>query len=150
MRAITTVADHALAVAGEGPTWQQFIQYLSDAFEVGAGSLEVLAGKFPAGLELSAAAAEMHHSIARLLEYFQASGVVRPDVTANDLMQLLVMIRAVHLGTSVRTKALHRRYLSLLAVAFAASAASPLAEPPPTLDEITAAWEAGGHFGQSR
>jgi AcrR family transcriptional regulator len=141
MRAITGVARQAFEAARDDPSWDHFVQYLSSAFDVGAGSLEVLAGSFPAGAELSAAAHDMNTAIAVLLDHFQTHGVVRRDVTANDLMQLPVMVRAVVVGDPVRTAALHRRYVQLFATAFDAAARGYLTEPPPTWQEIHARWE---------
>jgi len=145
MRAITSEARSARNSAVDRP-WETFTAYLQDALDAGAGSLEVLAGSFPAGEELSAAAYEMNTAIGELVQFLQGAGVVRSDVTANDLMQLPVMIRAVRVGDDTRTAALHRRYLELLAPAFRAPAAAPLVapltEPPPTFQEIHSAWSA--------
>lgn len=144
MQAITTVARTALASAEDRP-WETFTTYLQDVFDAGAGSLEVLAGSFPAGQDLSAAANQMNTAIAELVRLLQGAGALRPDVTANDLMQLPVMVRAVRVGDHARTAALHRRYLQLLAPAFRAPGAAPLTEPPPTFQEIHSGWRATCH-----
>ena len=141
MQAITGVARQAFESAQDEPSWPHFVDYLNSAFDAGAGSLEVLAGRFAAGAELSAAAQDMNSAIAALLDHFQAHGVVRRDVTANDLMQLPVMIRAIAIGDPVRAAALHRRYVQLFAAAFHADANGDLTEPPPTWQEIHARWE---------
>jgi len=141
MQAITSQARRARDSAVDRP-WEAFTAYLQGAFDAGAGSLEVLAGSFPAGEELSAAAYEMNTAIGELVQFLQDAGVVRSDVTANDLMQLPVMVRAVRVGDDSRTAALHRRYLGLLAPAFRPPAVGPLTEPPPTFQEIHSAWSA--------
>ncbi len=144
MQAITMQARTALANAEDRP-WETFTAYLQGAFDAGAGSLEVLAGSFPAGEALSAAASEMNTAIGELVHFLQEAGVVRSDVTANDLMQLPVMIRAVRIGDDIRRAALHRRYLELLAPAFRAPAGAPLTKPPPTFQEIHSAWSTTSH-----
>ena len=50
------------------------------------------------------------------------------------------MLRAIRVGDPDRSNALRKRYIALFVPAFRAPRTSPLPGPPPTWQEIAAAW----------
>jgi hypothetical protein len=76
-----------------------------------------------------------------LLLRAQEAGVVRPDVTDEDLPMVYEQLTAVRLDDPARTAALRARYVELqLEGLRARSDASPLPGTAPTQDELGARW----------
>ena len=70
----------------------------------------------------------------------QAAGAVRDDITANDVGLFLEMLRAIRVGDPDRSDALRDRYIELFAPGVPRTRGSKLPGPPPTWQEIAAAW----------
>jgi AcrR family transcriptional regulator len=128
----------ALAAGDEGD-W--FADFMTAALDAGAGSLgAALAGTFTPTKELLAAARRLHEAVAAVLARAHADGVLREDVTQEDVNLIFEQVRAVRLGSEKRTAALQRRYLALALQALRAPGAAPLPGPAPSWKEIQQRW----------
>jgi hypothetical protein len=108
--------------------------------DAGAGSLRGLAGTFEADDDLNHVAQEMSALIQQVVERAQAAGAVRDDINANDVGRFWEMLRAIRIADPDRSDALRKRYIALFVPAFRAPGNGPLPGPPPTWQEIAAAW----------
>lgn len=123
----------------EADPWGAFTLFLSEALEVGAGSLSAFAGTFAAGDAANAAGRSMYERIDQLLTRSQQAGAVRSDMTAPDVLQLFEMLRAAHAGTPDRDATLRRRYIAMLSPALKPQDHS-ITEAPPTWYEVLQLW----------
>jgi AcrR family transcriptional regulator len=139
MNALTDLARRTLEVLDDDP-WHGFVAFIGDAIDAGAGSLRGLAGTFEADEDLNRVAERMSALIQEVLQRAQAAGAVRDDINANDIGRFFEMLRGIQVGDPVRSNTLRRRYIALFIPAFRAPAESPLPGPPPTWQEIAAAW----------
>jgi AcrR family transcriptional regulator len=139
MNALARAARDALVAVEQDP-WDGFVAFLHDAIGAGAGSLRGLAGTFVADEALNEVAREMAGLIQEVLTRAQAAGAVRDDINAHDVGLFWEMLRAIRIGDSDRSDALRGRYIDLFAPAFRAPGAGKLSGPPPTWQEIAAAW----------
>lgn len=139
MSALADLARRTIEVIDDDP-WEHFVAFIGDAIEAGAGSLRGLAGTFEADDDLNRVAQQMSRLIGEVLQRAQAAGAVRDDINANDVGRFFEMLRAIRVGDAERSNALRRRYIALFTPAFRAPAESPLPGPPPTWQEIAAAW----------
>jgi AcrR family transcriptional regulator len=139
MNTLTELARGTLEVLEDDP-WKAFVTFIGDAIDAGAGSLRGLAGTFEADADLNRVAQEMSALIQQVVERAQAAGAVRDDITANDVGRFWEMLRAIRIADPDRSDALRKRYIALFAPAFQAPGTGPLPGPPPTWQEIAAAW----------
>jgi AcrR family transcriptional regulator len=139
MNALADLARRTLGVLDDDP-WNEFVAFIGDAIDAGAGSLRGLAGTFEADEDLNRVAQEMSALIGDVVQRAQAAGAVRDDINANDVGRFWEMLRAIRVGDPGRSNALRKRYVALFAPAFRAPGAGPLPGPPPTWQEIAAAW----------
>ena len=139
MSALADLARRTIEVIDEDP-WDHFVAFIGDAMDAGAGSLRGLAGTFEADDDLNHVAQEMSALIQQVVERAQAAGAVRDDINANDVGRFWEMLRAIRIAGPDRSDALRKRYIALFAPAFQAPGTGPLPGPPPTWQEIAAAW----------
>ncbi|MGZ4321191.1 MAG: TetR/AcrR family transcriptional regulator [Solirubrobacteraceae bacterium] len=139
MNALSDLARRTLEVPDDDP-WNHFVAFIGDAIDAGAGSLQGLAGTFEADEDLNRVAQQMSGLIQEVVQRAQAAGAVRDDINANDVGRFWEMLRAIRIGDPDRSNELRRRYIALFVPAFRAPGASPLPGPPPTWQEIAAAW----------
>ena len=139
MSALADLARRTIEVIDDDP-WGHFVAFIGDAVDAGAGSLRGLAGTFEADDDLNHVAQQMSRLIGEVLQRAQAAGAVRDDINANDVGRFWEMLRAIRVADPDRSDALRRRYIALFIPAFRAPAESPLPGPPPTWQEIAAAW----------
>jgi AcrR family transcriptional regulator len=139
MSALADLARRTIEVIDEDP-WDHFVAFIGDAMDAGAGSLRGLAGTFEADDDLNHVAQQMSRLIGEVLQRAQAAGAVRDDINANDVGRFFEMLRAIRVGDAERSNTLRRRYIALFAPAFQAPGTGPLPGPPPTWQEIAAAW----------
>jgi AcrR family transcriptional regulator len=139
MSALADLARRTIDVIDDEP-WDHFVAFIGDAIDVGAGSLRGLAGTFEADEDLNHVARQMSRLIGEVLQRAQAAGAVRDDINANDVGRFFEMLRGIRVGDAERSNTLRRRYIALFTPAFRAPAESPLPGPPPTWQEIAAAW----------
>jgi AcrR family transcriptional regulator len=139
MNALADLARRTLEVIDHDP-WNEFVAFIGGAIDAGAGSLRGLAGTFEADEDLNRVAQEMSALIQDVVERAQAAGAVRDDINANDVGRFWEMLRAIRIADPDRSNTLRKRYVALFVPAFRAPGASPLPGPPPTWQEIAAAW----------
>lgn len=139
MNALTDVARQTLEVIDDDP-WEKFVAFIGESVDAGAGSLRGLAGSFEADENLNRVAQEMSGLIDAVIQRAQAAGAVRDDINAQDIGRFWEMLRTIRIGDSERSDALRKRYIALFAPAFRAPAATALPGPPPSWQEIAAAW----------
>ena len=126
----------------EGP--EELAVFLLEAVTAGAGSLRALAGKFPPGPEAEDQAAVMFEAITEVHRRSVAAGSLRPEVTVADFNHLFSMVHAVSGTDEGRTRALRRRYVTLLLPGMSVSGHQPtLPGEAPTVDEVVAGWQIG-------
>ena len=139
MSALADLARRTIEVIDDAP-WEHFVAFIGDAMDAGAGSLRGLAGTFEADEDLNRVAQQMSRLIQEVLQRAQAASAVRDDINANDIGRFFEMLRAVRIADPDRSDALRRRYIALFVPAFQAPGSGPLPGPPPTWQEIAAAW----------
>jgi AcrR family transcriptional regulator len=139
MNALADLARRTLEVLEDDP-WNEFAAFIGDAIDAGAGSLRGLAGTFEADEDLNRVAQEMSGLIQEVVQRAQAAGAVRNDISANDVGRFWEMLRAIRIGDVDRASELRRRYIALFVPAFRAPGDGSLPGPPPTWQEIAAAW----------
>lgn len=108
MRGIENAARAALVLVPDDP-WAAFVGFVVAAMAAGAGSMSAYAGAFRAGDELNAAGMSLSRAVDELVTHAQAARVLRPDVTALDVLQIFEMLRAVQLGNQERSDRLRIR-----------------------------------------
>jgi AcrR family transcriptional regulator len=139
MNALADLARRTLQVL-DGDPWNEFVAFIGDAIDAGAGSLRGLAGTFEADDALNRVAQEMAALIQEVVQRAQAAGAVRDDINANDVGRFWEMLRAIRIGDADRTNAVRKRYIALFVPAFRAPGDGALPGTPPTWQEIAAAW----------
>jgi AcrR family transcriptional regulator len=140
MERFETVALASLERDGDDP-WEVFVAFMEEGLAAGAGALgAALAGTFTPTAELLAAAKRLHVAVRRVVERAHESGVLREDITQEDIGLLFEQLRAVRLGSDARTFVLQHRYLALLLQSLRAPAAGPLPGPAPSWKEIQQRW----------
>jgi AcrR family transcriptional regulator len=121
--------------------WGAFVGFMATCLSDGAALLvAALAGTFRPTEELIEAAQRLQRALQQLLDRTQTAGVVRPDVSAEDIGLLFEQLRAVRVGDPDRAATLRRRYLGLALQALRAPGAAPLPGPPPVWEEIQLRW----------
>lgn len=122
--------------------WTVFAGFMERIVEADTHTLTIkLAGRFtPTEREYNNAvlAGELNQ---RLVARAQAAGVLRDDVTADDLSHVFEQIASVHGSTPERTDQLRARYLTLQLDALRAPGDTPLPGPPPSSDEQRSRWQ---------
>ena len=140
MERLEAVARGSLDRLRDDP-WVVFAEFMEDGLEAGAGSLgAALAGTFTPTKELLAAARRLHAAVAEVIARAHDAGVLREDVTQEDINLVFEQLRAVRLGSEKRTAALQRRYLALALQGLRAPGAAPLPGPAPSWKEIQQRW----------
>ena len=125
----------------DGDAWDVFAAFMRRIVDADMHTLtNRLAGRFrPTKAEYRNAqiAEELDQ---RLVAGAQAAGVLRADITADDLTYVFEQIAHVHGRTAERTTQLRSRYLALHLDALRAPGRTPLPGPPPTSAEQQARW----------
>jgi AcrR family transcriptional regulator len=130
------------ALADDGDPWEAFAGFVRGITESDVHSLTVrLAGTFIPTAELRELAARASALADRVFGRAKDSGVLRPDLHANDLPMIFEQITAIRLGDAERTATLRRRYSELLLDALRAHpGARRLVGPPPSAEELSRRW----------
>jgi AcrR family transcriptional regulator len=135
-------AEAALAeLEGGCDPWTAFAGFMGRIVDADTHSLvQRLAGTFTPTEELNRDSNLAQELNQRLFERTRAAGVIRPDVTVEDVAVLFEMVAAIRLGDAGRTSQLRHRYLTLLLDALHQAAGSELPGPPPTWPEQRERW----------
>lgn len=124
-----------------GDEWETFAGFMRRIVEADTHTLTInLAGRFtPTEHEVNNGllADELNQ---RLVRRAQTAGVLRGDVTADDLTYIFEQIAGIHGPTPERTDELRARYLALHLDALRAPGSTPLPGPGPTAEEQHARW----------
>jgi AcrR family transcriptional regulator len=136
---ITIARDAVDAEAGD--PWETFVTFVKRIVAADTHALtRNLAGRFTPTPELQRAAILADDLNQRLVEHAHAAGVLRADVTRDDLTFIFEQVSIVRGPTSERTAQLRARFLTLHLDALRAPGHTPLPGPPPTADEQHARW----------
>lgn len=134
------IALEAVEDDGSDP-WDVFADFTRRIVEADTHTLTInLAGRFtPTELEnRNAALADDLNT--QLVARAQTAGVLRNDITADDLTYVFEQIAGIRGETPQRTEELRARYLTLHLDALRAPGRTPLPGPPPTSEEQHARW----------
>jgi AcrR family transcriptional regulator len=124
-----------------GDPWEVFATFMERIVEADTHALtRNLAGRFTPTEELGRAAFVADELNERLVARAHAAGVLREDLTCDDLSHVFEQISSLHGATPERTAQLRARYLTLHLDALRAPGRTPLPGPPPTSDEQHARW----------
>jgi AcrR family transcriptional regulator len=134
------IALEAVEDDGSDP-WDVFADFMRRIVEADTHTLTInLAGRFtPTELEnRNAALADDLNT--QLVARAQTAGVLRNDITADDLTYVFEQVAGIRSETPQRTEELRARYLTLHLDALRAPGRTPLPGPPPTSEEQHARW----------
>lgn len=134
------IALEAVEDDGSDP-WDVFAVFMRRIVEADTHTLTInLAGRFtPTELEnRNAALADDLNT--QLVARAQTAGVLRNDITADDLTYVFEQVAGIRSETPQRTEELRARYLTLHLDALRAPGRTPLPGPPPTSEEQHARW----------
>jgi len=124
-----------------GDPWQTFATFIQRIVASDIHALtRNLAGRFRPTSELGEAAAVADDLNRQLVEHAHAAGVLRRDVTAEDLTYIFEQVSSLHGPTPERTAQLRTRFLTLHLDSLRAPGHTPLPGPLPTADEQHARW----------
>jgi AcrR family transcriptional regulator len=124
-----------------GDPWDVFATFMRRIVEADTHTLTInLAGRFtPTEREhRNGGLAEQLNQ--RLVARMHAAGVLRDDVTADDLTYVFEQVAHIHGATPERTAELRARYLALHLDSLRAPGRAALPGPPPTAEEQRARW----------
>ena len=121
--------------------WDTFARFMRRIVEADTHTLTInLAGRFTL-TESEHVNGQLANEMNRqLVARAQAAGVLREDITADDLTYFFEQIASVHGATPQRTAELRSRYLALHLDALRAPGRSRLPGPPPTSPEQQLRW----------
>jgi AcrR family transcriptional regulator len=136
---ITIARDAVDAEAGD--PWETFVTFVKRIVAADTHALtRNLAGRFTPTPELQRAAILADDLNQRLVEHAHAAGVLRADVTRDDLTFIFEQVSIVRGPTPERTAQLRARFLTLHLDSLRAPGHTPLPGPPPTAEEQHARW----------
>jgi len=101
------------ALALDDP-WQGLTQYMERCVDAGLGSLLNVAGRFPITAEMIEIAERGQLLLPTLLERAKASGQLRPEITATDIVFIFRLLRPQLSDDPKLAKQLRHRYLALI------------------------------------
>ena len=141
LQAYTDEAERSLA--DDTDPWAAFAGFLARVVDIGAASLtRRLAGTFTPTPELYAAAARAGELNVEIVRRAHDAGVLRQDVTVNDLGLIFEQLASISIGAADRDRKLRQRYLALLLDAMRTPPGhEPLPVPPPTDRELQRRWQ---------
>jgi AcrR family transcriptional regulator len=125
-----------------GDPWETFATFMKRIVAADTHALtRNLAGRFTPTPELGQAGFLADDLNQQLVERAHAAGVLRTDVTFEDLTYVFEQVSSVHGTTPERTAQLRARFLTLHLDSLRAPGHTPLPGPPPTADEQHARWD---------
>ncbi|GAA3799970.1 TetR/AcrR family transcriptional regulator [Sphaerisporangium flaviroseum] len=136
LRALVDRAEQALVM---DDAWEAFAFYLEELCELQAGDRgfnDLASMRFPHAECMERTQGHIYELSRRIVERAQEQGVVRPDVTAEDLAFVVWSNTRVSEATKAVCPRAWRRHLGLMLDAFRAGRARPLPEPPMRPEEV--------------
>lgn len=136
----TAIAEACLAE--DGDPWEAFAGFMRRVVEADTHSLTLnLAGTFTPDETLFEMAAYAGTLNEQIVARAQAAGVVRPDITVNDLGPVFEQMAAVSFGsTPERVAVVRQRCLGIVLDGLRATPTGALPGPPPTDEELGRRW----------
>lgn len=122
--------------------WDGFVCYLENLFAVQAGDRgfnDFLSRRFPENADTEHIHDQMCRQIEDVLTRAQEAGVVRPDITQADIVNLIWSNDRMIDATSTTAPNAWRRHLYLMLDAYRAERAHSIPEPPMTDAQLYAA-----------
>jgi AcrR family transcriptional regulator len=136
----TEVAERA--VRDDGDPWEVFARFMHDMVDSKTSSLvRHLAGLFTPTEELYRASAHGGELNVRIFTRAQDAGVLRPDITVNDMTLAFELVDGVTVRDEERTIQLRHRYMTVLLDGMRPTATTELPGPPPQDGELSERWE---------
>jgi AcrR family transcriptional regulator len=127
----TRAVDRALA---SPRAWDGFCALIFELCELqaeDAGLRDLLTTEFPANSAVEQRTGEAVEKVRALIERAQNEGILRPDVTAGDVVVLLLANAGVLKATGDTASGAWRRFAALMVDAFRARPETPLPPAPP-------------------
>ncbi len=131
--------DGAYAALEVADPWEGFACYLENLFGVQAGDRgfnDFLSRRFPGNADTERIHDQVCRQIEDVLTRAQEAGVVRPDITQADIVNLIWTNGRIIDATSTTAPNAWRRYLYLMLDAYRADRAHPIPEPPMTSEQL--------------
>lgn len=129
----------------DGDPWESFATFMKRIVAADTHALtRNLAGRFTPTPELGQAASRADDLNQQIVERAHAAGVLRTDVTRDDLTYVFEQVSSVHGATLERTAQLRTRFLTLHLDSLRAPGHTALPGPPPTADEQRTRWNPHG------
>jgi len=119
--------------------WEGFVYYLENLFQLQAGDRgfnDFLSRRFPGSADTERFHDQMCRQIEDVLTRAQEAGVVRPDITLADIVNLIWSNGRMIDATSVAAPDAWRRQLYLMLDAYRAERAHPIPEPAMTEKQV--------------
>lgn len=119
------------ALDDDGDLWEVFCRYLHDSLDVGIGTISArFFGTFPLSDPVRADIATMAEIDREIFARVHAAGVLRPDVSSSDVLQVQHLVQRLRYADEQRSTELRHRYLSLFLAGAHADATLPLRGEP--------------------
>jgi poly-gamma-glutamate capsule biosynthesis protein CapA/YwtB (metallophosphatase superfamily) len=147
MAEMLALADQAVARTEEDPEGglRLLVEGMAAAFVADHGLKQMAEAHFDGEQVLTEARDALLERLGLVLARCQDAGLVRPDVTAVDVVVLVHAVASAAAGFEATRPGIHRRYLALALAGLGARAAelgAPLDVGPPTVDEVQQALHA--------
>ncbi len=142
----TSIVEKAVAATTSGgDPWEAFATFMLEIVDADTHSItSALAGTFTPSAELTAMATRAGRLNEELVVNTRRAGVLRDDLDAGDLGALFEQLAVVRVGDPDRTRALRRRYLTIVLDGLRVPpATTPLPSHAPTVAERAARWAPG-------
>jgi AcrR family transcriptional regulator len=125
----------------DGDPWDVFARFMQRIVEADTHTLTInLAGRFTPTEKEERNATLAEELNRRIVMRAHEAGVLRDDITADDLTYVFEQLAGVHGATPPRTAELRARFLALHLDALRAPAQTRLPGPAPTAEEQRARW----------
>jgi AcrR family transcriptional regulator len=135
------IAAAETALANETDPWEAFAQFLGRVVDEDTHSLTMrVAGTFTPTEELYREAERGQELTVKLFNRTMEAGVIRSDVTVDDLTFLFEQLASVRTRDEERTRKLRNRYLALHLAALRSTSSAPLPGPGPSWEEVRERW----------
>jgi AcrR family transcriptional regulator len=135
------IAAAETALADEADPWEAFAQFMGRVVDEDTHSLTLrVAGTFTPTEDLYREAERAQELTMKLFQRTRKAGVIRTDVTVDDLTFLFEQLASVRSRDEARTRELRRRYLALHLEALRTAPSVPLPGPAPSWEEVRERW----------
>jgi AcrR family transcriptional regulator len=127
----TQAVDKALANASPWEGFRTLVFELCELQAGDAGLRDLLATQFPANSDVERRTGEAVEKVRELIRLAHDEGILRPDVTAGDVVVMLLANAGVLKATGNTAPGAWRRFAALMVEAFRSRSDAPLPAAPP-------------------